>query len=95
MTTITLTEYRVSERVVLRPGDRFRVTAGPYWRGQDGTRIPMAERFVGHTLPADGRYLLVCARGQRSRSTCEALRERGLRDAWSLRGGAQRLAARA
>jgi len=23
-------EYRVSARVVLRPGDRFRVSAGPY-----------------------------------------------------------------
>lgn len=39
-------EYRVSQRVVLRPGDRFRVTAGPYWRGQDGVRIRMAERGV-------------------------------------------------
>jgi hypothetical protein len=25
----TMNEYRVSERVVLRPGDRFRVTGGP------------------------------------------------------------------
>jgi hypothetical protein len=36
----------VSPRVVLRPGDRFRVTGGPYWRKQDGTRIPMAARGV-------------------------------------------------
>jgi hypothetical protein len=46
MNTVVVNEYRVSERVVLRPGDRFRVTAGPYWRGQDGSRIPMAERGV-------------------------------------------------
>ena len=39
-------EYRVSARVVLRPGDRFRVSGGPYWRGQDGQRIRMAERGV-------------------------------------------------
>jgi molybdopterin/thiamine biosynthesis adenylyltransferase/molybdopterin synthase catalytic subunit/rhodanese-related sulfurtransferase len=58
-------------------------------------RIPMAELLAGDNLPSDGRYLLVCARGLRSRSTCEALRERGIRDAWSLRGGAQGLAARA
>jgi len=46
MNTVVVNEYRVSQRVVLRPGDRFRVTAGPYWRGQDGSRIPMAERGV-------------------------------------------------
>jgi molybdopterin/thiamine biosynthesis adenylyltransferase/molybdopterin synthase catalytic subunit/rhodanese-related sulfurtransferase len=57
-------------------------------------RIPMSELLAGSNLPADGRYLLVCARGLRSRSTCEALRERGIRDAWSLRGGAQGLAPR-
>lgn len=46
MNSVTMNEYRVSERVVLRPGDRFRVTGGPYWRGRDGERIPMAERGV-------------------------------------------------
>ena len=46
MNAVVVNEYRVSQRVVLRPGDRFRVTAGPYWRGQDGSRIPMAERGV-------------------------------------------------
>lgn len=45
-TTAVIDEYRVSDRVVLRPGDRFRVSGGPYWRGQDGGRIPMAERGV-------------------------------------------------
>ncbi|NBU26217.1 MAG: rhodanese-like domain-containing protein, partial [Gammaproteobacteria bacterium] len=58
-------------------------------------RIPMAELLAGGNLPADGRYLLVCARGIRSRSACEALRERGIPEAWSLRGGAQGLAASA
>ena len=42
-------------------------------------------------LPVDGRYLLVCSRGIRSRSACEALRERGFRDVYSLVGGAQGL----
>jgi adenylyltransferase/sulfurtransferase len=57
-------------------------------------RIPMAELLAGRNLPTDGRYLLVCARGLRSRTACETLRERGLQDVWSLRGGAQHLAAR-
>jgi hypothetical protein len=39
-------EYRVSERVTLRPGDEFRATGGPYYRCGDGTRLPMAARGV-------------------------------------------------
>jgi molybdopterin/thiamine biosynthesis adenylyltransferase/molybdopterin synthase catalytic subunit/rhodanese-related sulfurtransferase len=38
-------------------------------------------------LPASGRYLLVCARGQRSKAAAEVLRRAGVGDAWSLRGG--------
>lgn len=40
----TETEYRISPRVVLRPGDRFRVSRGPYWRTAGGERVPMATR---------------------------------------------------
>jgi molybdopterin/thiamine biosynthesis adenylyltransferase/molybdopterin synthase catalytic subunit/rhodanese-related sulfurtransferase len=58
-------------------------------------RIPMSELLAGSNLPKDGRYLLVCARGARSRSACETLRGRGIGDVWSLRGGAQALNARA
>ena len=57
--------------------------------------IPMAELLAGRNLPPDGRYLLVCARGLRSRSACETLRGRGLEDVWSLKGGTRRLTARA
>jgi hypothetical protein len=32
--------------VVLRPGDKFRVSGGPYWKKEDGTKIPMAYRGV-------------------------------------------------
>jgi len=52
-------------------------------------RIPMDEMLAGRNLPAEGRYLLVCSHGLRSRSTCEALRERGIHAAHSLRGGVQ------
>jgi len=44
MTTSVETSYRVSPRVVLRPGDRFRVAGGPYYRLADGTKVPMAAR---------------------------------------------------
>ena len=44
MTPSVETSYRVSERVVLTPGDQFRVTAGPYYRSADGTKTPMAAR---------------------------------------------------
>jgi adenylyltransferase/sulfurtransferase len=53
--------------------------------------IPMQELLEGRNLPAEGRYLLVCARGVRSRDTTLALRERGLRTVFSLTGGAQGL----
>lgn len=60
-----LNEYRVSERVVLRPGDQFRVTAGPYWKASGGGRIPMAERGVLTFLRAltRGSTVLIEARG--------------------------------
>ena len=38
-------------------------------------------------LDAAGRYLILCARGQRSKAAAAALRHAGIRDAWSLRGG--------
>lgn len=50
-TPLAAAEYRISHRVVLRPGDRFRVSRGPYWRTAGGERVPMAVRglctFVG------------------------------------------------
>ena len=55
------------------------------------SHIPMQELLEGRNLPAEGQYLLVCARGGRSLSTTRALRERGLQQAYSLRGGAERL----
>jgi molybdopterin/thiamine biosynthesis adenylyltransferase/molybdopterin synthase catalytic subunit/rhodanese-related sulfurtransferase len=38
-------------------------------------------------LEPSGRYLVLCARGQRSRAAAQALRRAGIGDAWSLRGG--------
>ena len=53
--------------------------------------IPMQEILSGCNLPNDGRYLLICSRGKRSLATCLTLRERGMNDVYSLRGGAQGL----
>lgn len=56
------------------------------------TAIAMQELLSGRNLPADGRYLFLCARGQRSLAVAQHCRERGLREARSLRGGVAALA---
>ena len=38
--------YRYGHRSVLVPGDRFRVTGGPIYITDNGTKIPMAERGI-------------------------------------------------
>jgi len=53
--------------------------------------VSMNELLLGRNLPSDGRYLLVCSAGKRSLATCQSLRERGLQNIYSLRGGAQGL----
>ncbi len=39
-----MNSYQLSPRVCLQPGDRFRVSGGPYYRLPDGTKIPLAAR---------------------------------------------------
>lgn len=50
MKTIREDEYQVSARVVLRPGDSFRASGGPYWKSSDGQKISLRSqgpyRFV-------------------------------------------------
>ena len=53
----------------------------------DARHLPMGELLGGTNLPADGRYLLICARGSRSLAVARILRERGLTEVYSLRGG--------
>ncbi len=70
MTQTVETEYRVSERVILRPGDRFRIGAGPYYRLASGERVPMATRGIVTFLRAircgrgGRRVLLECQAGE-------------------------------
>ena len=49
--------------------------------------IPMGS-LLDRELDAEQKYLLVCARGSRSRAAAEQLRERGFSQAFSLKGGA-------
>ncbi len=49
--------------------------------------VPMGELLAGRNLPSEGRYLLICARGARSLGTTRSLRDRGLRNVYSLKGG--------
>ena len=51
--------YKVSERIVLTPGDTFRISGGPYWRMSDGSKIPMAVRGVCRFVRAVHRGKLV------------------------------------
>jgi hypothetical protein len=66
MHTHYLDEYRVSPRVVLQRGDRFRVSHGPYWRSASGKRIRMAERGVITFMRAvkRGSVVLIEARSE-------------------------------
>jgi hypothetical protein len=45
-------EFRVSQRVTLKPGDLFRVKGGPYWKSATGEKLSLASkgpfRFVRH-----------------------------------------------
>ena len=54
----------------------------------DALPVPMGELLAGRNLPPDGRYLLICARGARSLGTARSLRDRGLDNVYSLKGGA-------
>lgn len=61
-TTATYDEYKVSERVVLRKGDRFRATGGPYYVTSDETG-----KKVKSSMAAKGpfRFTSYNVRGQK------------------------------
>jgi sulfur-carrier protein adenylyltransferase/sulfurtransferase len=57
--------------------------------------VPMAQLLHGRPdLPADGRYLLVCASGKRSLAAAQELQSRGYAKVFSLRGGIAALVGR-
>jgi adenylyltransferase/sulfurtransferase len=59
-------------------------------------QIPLAQLLSDHAaLDRQHKYLVVCARGSRSRAAAEHLREHGFRQAYSLRDGVHGLSRRA
>lgn len=67
MTTIEHSEYRVSERVKLEPGDMFRATGGPYYLMRDETgkktKLSMAAKgpYRFHSYNERGRKKWIMA----------------------------------
>jgi rhodanese-related sulfurtransferase len=50
--------------------------------------LPLSALVSGQLeFPTEGRYLIVCAHGVRSLSVTEQLREHGLNQVYSLKGG--------
>lgn len=50
-------QYQVSQRVVLKPGDIFRATGGPYWKTSSGEKVSIAAR-------GPYKFLRHCQRGK-------------------------------
>ena len=39
--------FKLSEKVTLEVGDKIRVSSGPYYPSQDGTKLKMGEKGIG------------------------------------------------
>jgi hypothetical protein len=76
-------EYQVSERVVLRPGDVFRASGGPYWRsGNEKIRLtaPGPFKFLAYVrsgavgwieaFDKNGCFAAIHVEGRRKRIDC-------------------------
>ena len=48
-----MTGYQLSPRITIHPGDRFRVSGGPYYKLPSGEKIPLAARGVFVLLAVD------------------------------------------
>jgi hypothetical protein len=82
---IRLDSYRVSERVVLRKGTRFRATGGPLFRMANGDEVKLGAKgpftFLAYTkrgaaevieaLDRDGAFVPMHIRGRRRKVTAE------------------------
>ena len=55
-----MTGYQISPRITLVPGDKFKVTGGPYYRLASGERVSMA---------AHGTFVLLAVEQRRGRVT--------------------------
>ena len=74
--------------------DENEITAEPLPTVPD-QQIPMAElQRDRSSLEAGQKYLIICARGARSKFVAQRLRQEGLQGVYSLRGGARSLPSR-
>ena len=53
--------YRLSSRVLISKGDRFRATGGPYWKSKDGTKTSLRSYgpYVFHALVTRGKVIWI------------------------------------
>lgn len=56
MATEYFDEYRISQRVVLRPGDTFRAKGGPFWKSKSGEKVPLSSK-------GPYKFIRFCRRG--------------------------------
>jgi hypothetical protein len=56
-------EYKVSQRVTLTPGTKFRAKGGPYWKSDDGQKISMRARgpFIFYCHETKGKQEWIVA----------------------------------
>lgn len=73
--------YRLSERVLIEKGTRFKASGGPYWKTSDGQKVPLNSRgpytFLAHAkrgavewiecLDRDGCFAVLHLAGRRRR----------------------------
>lgn len=81
MKLVRTDSYRVSERVLITRGDRFRATGGPYWKSSDGTKVSLRSKgpytFHSHVkrgavewiecLDKEGSFAVLHIAGRRKR----------------------------
>ena len=74
MKTIAHNEYRVSERVVLRPGDVFRANGGPYYvmHDENGKRVKSSMAAKGPF-----KFRAYCERGRKKWIEAHSIKEGG------------------
>lgn len=70
MKTTTERTYQLSPRVILRPGDRFRVGRGPYMKTAAGERIAMAARGTFRLIEVIRRGAVVSLLGYGGEGYC-------------------------
>lgn len=72
--TFSFSEYQISPRVTLRPGDQFKATGGPYYLTAERKKVSIGSRGVFKFVEVmqDGAYVAILARSLHSEA-CELI----------------------